>query len=314
MSDDRNARFPCHEYVACTFGQGELGFDVAVRDALDPTLGSVVVKRVRQGEQAQHLGVQALDAIVSVDGEYVAFLAFEMVIAKLKQPGRPKRISFARPVPHQWLRIGQDLEAAVRIGDVEKLSSSLIARWQNREYVLSRTTLSYRDDNGVLRKKIPIEEITRVMPDPHSQDNFIYIFQGREVHLKCRSSEEVLLWLHALESTKEGCFENVDSVLARVQLLNNNNTNGNDNQGPSSNNNHSSQQEQSRQASSGPPPPPPVARSPYYLLNRSNISIKKEEDGGKLSNMTLPPPIVIPDFPKVDLSLERRIVARGSSS
>ena len=294
-----SGRLPCHEYVTCRFGDGALGFEIVRLDPdFDPILGNAIISKVVPLGQAERERVNVYDAVVTVNGEYVAFLNFETITSKLRYAPRPLTVMFARPWRSAWDRIGRDVDGAVKIGFMEKFSSgTLYSRWQQREFLLSRTTLSYSDE-GVLRKKIALEEIVQLMPSGQ-ENEFQFMHNGREYKLRCNNAEDAMLWLHAIETTKKGCFDNADKVLSKLNSLSIGSTTA-----------------QSQTAAAMPtnlapkktaPPVPPISRGPYYLLNKSQVIIKTPGGLADLE-LSLPPPIVLPPFQPIDLSVEKQVL------
>ena len=116
---------PCHEYIICSFAGSTLGFEIIQLDAPQnqaltkdyPLLGNVMVTKVNSGGDADKGGVRAFDAIVTVNGEYVAFMNSQTTLSRLRNPERPLLIGFARALPSQWSRIGKSLDEPVKSGD-----------------------------------------------------------------------------------------------------------------------------------------------------------------------------------------------------
>jgi len=297
-------RVPCHEYITCHFQAGSLGFELRRVDisnpSSDPMLGNAIVARVVPGGQAEREKVQAYDCIITVNGEYIAFSSFEAISDTLRNASRPLTVIVARPWKSAWERIGADVEGVVKVGNLDKLSigfGGVLNRWQGREFILSRTTLSYSDE-GVLRKKIPLEEIINVFPLPTHDTEFRLLYQGKDVSLRTQGAEDKLMWLHAIESTRKGCFDNVQTVLKKLS-------------GPSSTAVPAAQGAPPAVSAQKPTPQPPINRGPYHLLSRSMVVVKTDTGANGATSYSLPPPVVVPSFPPIDLSVERIVLGTG---
>jgi len=292
-----SSRVPCHEYIKCRFEPGSLGFEIRRTDPdSDPILGNAIIAKVVQGGQAEREQVAVYDCIVNVNGEYVPFLTFEAITEKLRSASRPLIVVFARPWKSAWERIGKDIDGTIKVGAMEKLSvNSFLSRWQQREFVLTRTTLSYNED-GVLKRKIPLEEIVQLLPLPQETE-FAFQHQGREFRLKCEDSDDRMMWMHAIETAKKGCFDNTGTVVSKLSAISVSGGGGASQTAPPV-------------PKKGLPPVPPISRGPYHYLNKSLVVVKVDNDLGDL-DVTMPPPVMIPRFPPIDLSLERQIL--GSS-
>jgi hypothetical protein len=283
----------------CRFDDpGSLGFEIHALDVnTDPILGNAIIVKVVPGGQAEREKIHPYDAIVSINGEYSAFLSFPAITDRLRTAGRPLTLVLARPWKSAWERIGTDIEGIVKADNLEKFSTGLYSRWQQRDFVLSRTTLAYSED-GILKKKIPLEEIVSVIPTP-SDTEFVIIHQGKEVKLKCQNGEDKMMWLHAIECTKRGCFDNVQGLLARISA-------------PLSSGANSAQSTTSVPAAMKKPAPA-VPRGPYQLLNKCLLVVKADSKYDDIDS-GLPPPVIVPSFPSIDLSLERIILGTQGSS
>jgi hypothetical protein len=237
---------------------------------------------------------------VALNDSYIAFMTFGMIRERLQNAPRPMVVIFARPWRNSWDRIGKDIEGVVKMGPLEKYGGAgLFGRWQTREFTLTRTTISYSDE-GVLKKKIPLEEIVQVIPS--LQDNeFALMHQGKELKLKCPNAEEKIRWAHAIETTKKGCFDNAQRVLALVEAFAPGGSGAAGVLSPA--------------AATVPPPvpvkkappKPPINKGPYHLLGKSLVIIKADTDIEE-NDMTLPPPIMVRNFPPLDRSLEKKLL------
>lgn len=144
-----------------------------------------------------------------------------------------------------------------------------------------------------MRSNIGIEEIIRVIPDPEHRDHFAYEYQNRTIQIRASNPEEAMAWMHAIETAKRGCFENVDQVLATITSQ------------PSET--PSQSQPAKPQSPASRADVPLLQRSPYYLLKYSKVRIDSGSSSSQM-NLALPPPVVMPPCPAVDLSEERKVL------
>lgn len=298
---------PCHVYVACSFGPGDLGFMAAPAPDGAALLGNVVCAEIKPQSQAALRGLQPMDALVMINHEYVAFFTPALCLSKLATAAstRPLNLTFARPNRPEWLRIGESSDhgetAVVKSGELEKQGRFFR---RNREFVLSRLSLTYGDDvTGASKKRIAVEEITRVAPMEANKLEFSFRYQQIETVLRAASRDECVQWVHALETVKRGCFQDVKASLKRLEAK----------ATPTAPTTPTTTTSTTAPATT-PAAKPKVNASPYALLARSKLSVisSSSSNGNNAPPAALPPPILLPHFPTpVDLTLENQLLQRG---
>lgn len=166
-----------------------------------------------------------------------------------------------------------------------------------------KTNLATNRDDGVLRKKIPIEDITRVLPNIPNYDEktFALVILSKETILKCADEEEKISWLHAIETTKRGCFFEAESMLRRLDSSTNNN-------GVIPSPSFKAAPLASKVNTSNIKQPPAAPVGPYALLSKSVVLIKDSVDS---NGKTDKPDFTLPAMPQdvsfgapMDMSLE----------
>ncbi|KAH9255389.1 hypothetical protein BASA81_006508 [Batrachochytrium salamandrivorans] len=302
---------PCHVYVACAFGQGDLGFNAAPAPDGTALLANVICSEIKPNSQAEVRGLQPMDSLVMINNEYVAFLTPTQCLAKLSTAAyaRPVNMTFARPNKPEWLRIGESNGGegeVVKSGELEKQGRFFR---RNREFVLTRHNLIYGDDlTGASRKRIPVEEITRVAPVDSNKLEFSFWYQQVETQLRATSKEECMQWVHALETVKRGCFEDVKMSLKRLEPKAATSTT------PPTTTTTTTTPTTTTTTTTTPAAKPKVNASPYALLGKSKLSVISSSAPTATGTVaTLPPPVLIPHFPTpIDLTLENQLLQKGN--
>jgi hypothetical protein len=207
------------EYLTVTFQDGPMGLRAAERrERIDWILGNTVLSDFGdfgRNSQAKQQGARALDVFVEVNGEYIAFLSHEAVLSRLKSASRPLKVVFARPKQQQWMRCVDEIDSIIRSGELDKmtgLTRLTLSRWQEREFTLTRNSISYSED-GTLRKKIGLEDVVRIQQNPSGlsgtdrDTSFALVTVEREFVLRAQNTLDKLTWMHAIEVAQNRAFD-----------------------------------------------------------------------------------------------------------
>ena len=211
------------EYLDATFEAGPMGLRARGRvERVDWAFGNTLVNDLVDSgagsdSQARRAGVRPRDTIVAINGEYVAFLSHDALLSRLKATTeRPLVLTFARPDFEACRAACADPDAVLKAGELDKLPTGFsrlaYGRWQEREFVLTKTTISYME-GGLLKRKIGLDDVVRVQPYPASGVSpnerdcaFAFVTLEREFVVKASSPKEKLAWMHAIECALNKAF------------------------------------------------------------------------------------------------------------